>query len=180
MKKILNSLAFPAVSFFLVLAIYGSLTIANLDKKAQAAKNDGAKYDQQILQLQESINQYREKLNEVISTNNELSGKIANSTNQNFTTTTKEIPVQNILETKTVYQTEVREVDKNQATVTIQNVGSYTVALSGGESAFSILEKASKENSFPLKYDNYSFGVFVTGIAGIIPSGNQYWSFFYD
>ena len=52
--------------------------------------------------------------------------------------------------------------------------------LTDDETAFTILLKAGQENGFSVDYQMYDFGVFITGISGIIPTGNQYWAFYYN
>ena len=182
MKKIFKSLTFPAISILLILAIYGGLSIISLDKKASAAQSDNTKYDQRISELEGLLGQYSDKLNQVIATNNNLSEQLAAVANSKLKTVTVATPpeIKTITQTETIYQTEVKQVEKNEATVTIQNVGSYKVELEADNNAFTVLQRAAAEHGLPLTYDTYSFGVFITGIGGIVPSGNQFWSFYYN
>ena len=87
---------------------------------------------------------------------------------------------------KTVTKTVVKKVKvqvqpKDQVSVSIQNVGSYKVDLKTNDTAFTVLARAASENNFALNYQNYTgMGAFVTGIRDINPTGNQYWSFYYN
>ncbi|MFA5158648.1 MAG: DUF4430 domain-containing protein [Patescibacteria group bacterium] len=182
MKKIFKSLTFPAISILVILIIYGALSLKNLEKTSLAAGKNNSLDDQKIVQLESTLNQYQNKLNEVIAANNELTQKVLTLKTSAQPQVIKTIQSQpeKIIETQTVTQIVNHEVEKNEATVTIQNVGSYKVALESGDNAFSILKRAATEHGFPLTYDTYSFGVFITGIGGIVPSGNQFWSFYYN
>ena len=67
-----------------------------------------------------------------------------------------------------------------QATLTVENIGSFKVNIKENDTAFSILLRAGAENNLTVDYDSYSFGVFVKSIGGILPAKNQFWAFFYN
>ncbi len=58
----------------------------------------------------------------------------------------------------------------------------YKVNLKKNDTAFSVLLRASEENSFTLEYQNYEgLGTFVNCIAGICGGqDNKYWMFYYN
>jgi len=65
--------------------------------------------------------------------------------------------------------------------VEIQNQGTYTVELQNNDNAFTVLQRAAKENNFSLNYQNYgSLGVMVKGINDIDAHNNYYWAFYYN
>jgi len=71
-------------------------------------------------------------------------------------------------------------IEVKEATVKIENVGTYKIEIKSGDSAFSVLKKAASQNGFNLAYDTYDFGVFVTSIGGIKASNSQFWAFYYN
>lgn len=187
MNRFIKSLFFPLISIFIVFLIYFGLSLikVNKDFNRVLAKNN---------QLSSELDQLSTNLELLDSNLGEAQQSIKNIKDEKSATTSKfilgtpkpatvSVEKQNpepTIVTKTVVQKIEKEVEKNQATVTIQNVGSFKVLLQPSDTAFSILKRASEENSFPLTYDSYSFGVFITSIGGIKPEGNQYWAFYHN
>jgi len=187
MNRFIKSLFFPLISIFIVSLIYFGLSLIKTSKDFDRvlAKNN---------QLSSELDQLSANLELLDSNLREAQQSLENIQNEKSATTSKVIPgeakpatvfvekqnAEPTIVTKTVVQKMEKEVEKNQATVTIQNVGSFKVILQPNDTAFSILKRASEENSFPLTYDSYSFGVFITSIGGIKPEGNQYWAFYYN
>lgn len=186
MKKLFNYLRLLIISIFLIGLLYGGLNLANLNLQKVKAGQSQEDIAKKILSLEN-------KLNNLENHNSELENKIINleSDLNNITpVSSKPIEITKYIEKepiiKTVTQTKVvkeivrEEIEKNQAVVTIENIGSFRVDLQENENAFTILKEASTQNGFPLEYQEYSFGVFITSIGGIKPSGNQYWAFYYN
>jgi len=187
MNRFIKSLFFPLISIFIVSLIYFGLSLIKTSKDFDRvlAKNN---------QLSSELDQLSANLELLDSNLREAQQSLENIQNEKSATTSKVVPgeakpttvpiekqnAEPTIVTKTVVQKIEKEVEKNQATVTIQNVGSFKVILQPSDTAFSILKRASEENSFPLTYDSYSFGVFITSIGGIKPEGNQYWAFYYN
>lgn len=182
MNRKQKGLFFPIISLLLIAVIYSSLSIANLDKKAQASESNKSKYDQRISEFEILLEQYDKKLNKVAEENDNLSKQLATVANSKPQTVKVTTPgqVQTVTQTETVYQTEIKQIEKNQATVTIENVGAFKVNLQSNDNVLTVLKRASEQNNFGLKYDTYSFGVFITGIGGINPTGNKYWAFYFN
>ncbi len=187
MNRFIKSLFFPLISIFIVFLIYFGLSLikVNKDFNRVLAKNN---------QLSSELDQLSTNLELLDSNLREAQQSLENIKNEKTAVTSKVIPgearpatvsvekqnAEPTIVTKTVVQKIEKEVEKNQATVTIQNVGSFKVLLQPSDTAFSILKRASEENSFPLTYDSYSFGVFITSIGGIKPESNQYWAFYHN
>lgn len=194
MKKLLTSLTFPAISVLVVVIIYAGLSIENLNnqtktlqKQSQAITYNANDLQNKLNQLQAEVNQAKSLAQQTESTNNSLKQSLALAQKQINTLqsggskkTVNTIVAEPAVITRTITQTVNQQVEANQATVIIENVGSFKVDLQIGDNAFTILQRASVKNNFALVYQTYSFGVFITGIGGITPSGNQYWAFYYN
>ncbi|MEI8061078.1 MAG: DUF4430 domain-containing protein [Candidatus Berkelbacteria bacterium] len=183
MNKLFKSLMFPALSLLIVTLIYGGLSIASLNNQAKELKKENQARSSSLADLQNQLSQIQNKVNQTLSLNDNLQQSLSAAQKQisglqaKPAVQTASAPT---IITKTITQTVDRLVVLNQATITIENVGSYKVDLQSGDNAFNILQRAASQNNFALKYDTYSFGVFVTGIGGIVPTGNQYWAFYYN
>jgi F0F1-type ATP synthase membrane subunit b/b' len=187
MNRFIKSLFFPLISIFIVFLIYFGLSLIKVNKDFDRvlAKNN---------QLSSELDQLSTNLELLDSNLEEAQQSLENIKNEKTTITSKVIPgearpatvpvekqnAEPTIVTKTLVQKIEKEVEKNQATVTIQNVGSFKVILQPNDTAFSILKRASEENSFPITYDSYGFGVFITSIGGIKPENNQYWAFYHN
>ncbi|OGD56577.1 hypothetical protein A2V71_02680 [Candidatus Berkelbacteria bacterium RBG_13_40_8] len=144
--------------------------IANLEELVDQNKNQS---DGKIAELSEQLKAYAEQVayyKSLPMSPKEIAGA----------ETVKEIQYIEKPVTQIVTQTAIQGVEKNQAVVTIENLGSFQVDLKDNDNAFTILKRAGVENGFPIEYQEYSFGVFVTAIGGIKPVGNQYWAFYYN
>lgn len=196
-KSFLEKISFLLIALFLVAVVYGGLSIFKLQKQNQAMlakqnilENRIADLQNQIIDGQNKIAQVSDTLdkttNDLTKTKKDLAYYrqlalepkevlpeiIPATTNQPINV----IPA-SVTKTKTVY---VKAKPKYEAVVTIKNVGSYKVAVTAGDNAFTILKKAAAQYGFKLEYDTYSFGVFVTSIAGNKPAANQFWAFYYN
>ncbi|PIZ61298.1 hypothetical protein COY20_00550 [Candidatus Shapirobacteria bacterium CG_4_10_14_0_2_um_filter_40_12] len=186
MKKLLKSLIFPAISILIIAMIYAGLTIENLDNKALAAKkqNQDLSLKQSIIEKQ--LDEIQASIAQIINDNDGLRKNLAEAQKQILALQNRKV-IENsvsvaepVVITKVVTQKVTQEIERNEVAIIIENVGSYKVELQNGDNAFTVLERASTENDFTLTYDTYSFGVFITGIGGITPTGNQYWAFYYN
>ncbi len=194
MKKIVKSLIFPAIAILIVAIIYAGLSIENLNNQTKVLQkqNQTITYNANSLQntlsqLQNEVNQTKFRVNQSEDLNNSLKQSLAAAQKQILalqantkTKTSANLIPEPVIITKTITQTINQPVVLNQASVIIENVGSFKVNLQAGDNAFSVLQRASNQNNFALAYDTYSFGVFITGIGGITPTGNQYWAFYYN
>jgi len=174
--------------------IYGGLNFYNTKQDNQKLARSQQDLTVKLSQLENKIDADRQKIDELINNlkqaqeetthlkqkNQAVLGASAQETNietQIIEETVSAAPiVQTVAKTKTV----VVEKSKKEASVIIQNVGSYKVAVKTGDTAFSALQRAASQNGFTIKYQDYSFGVFVTEIANIKPAGSQYWAFYYN
>ncbi len=67
------------------------------------------------------------------------------------------------------------------AYINILGLGNYKVNLKENDTAFSILQRASRENNFTINYQNYnSLGAFIKCIAGVCNNDQYYWTFYYN
>ena len=185
MKKIQKSLIFPAISLLLIATIYGSLSIVNLQKQTELLKNQNQNLVSKISSLDDFSKENEIKINQLSSQNKDLANNLNQVSKQtsgsnNFGTKPSSSSPEQIVITKTVTETINQPIETNQATITIENVGSYKVDLQSGDNALTVLKRASERNNFQLIYDTYSFGVFITGIGGINPTGNKYWAFYFN
>jgi hypothetical protein len=72
-------------------------------------------------------------------------------------------------------------VPAKTVTVDIQNLGLYTVEISGNDTAYDVLIKAGKQNNFTITSEYYTgMGYFVSGINGIGSHDNYFWAFYYN
>ena len=186
MKKILKSLIFPAISILIIAMIYAGLTIENLNNKALAAKKQNQDLSLKQSNLEKQLDEIQASIIQITSDNNDLRKNLAETQKQILALQNRKVRensvsvAEPVVITKVVTQTLTQEIERNEATVIIENVGSYKINLQNGDNAFTVLERASAENGFALTYDTYPFGVFITGIGGITPTGNQYWAFYYN
>ena len=175
MNKLLKNLKFPAISLVIITIIYGGLTIENLLNQTKILNNKNQTISSDNANLQVQINQIQTKLSQVEALADK---KPTNEKNASGATLASEKTIET--KTNTITNTITQEIEKNQATVTIENIGSFKVDLQEGDNAFLVLKRAAEENSFPFEYKNYSFGVFITSIGNIAPKDNQFWAFYFN
>jgi hypothetical protein len=193
----MKSLSLLFVGLFLVIIIYGGLSINKLQKQNEALVLNQTKIQAKIISLQDDVSNQKnqiavlsgdlEKNQNDLASYKKLTYSLQKKINESelakaeaakltvvpaiaTKTSTKKI-------TKTVY---VPEAAKHENSVTVQGVGSYKVTTESGDNAFTALQKATKVGGFPIEYQSYSFGVFVTSIGGQKAAGNQYWAFYYN
>jgi len=184
MKKFIQSVFLLIIGLSLVGVVYGGVGVIQAVRASDNASKTQQALTQELLALQDqvesqnaAIGDLQNKLSEVQKLASEPKQILGTTTAQPAPAPAPEPVVQTVTKTKTVY---VKEAPKKQATVTIKGVGSFTVEITAGETAFSLLKKAAAQNGFSLDYQQYDFGVFVTAIGGIVPAGNQYWAFYFN
>jgi len=69
---------------------------------------------------------------------------------------------------------------KDTMAVKITGLGTYTVEVKAGDTAFDVLKKAAAQNGFSLEYQVYSFGVMVSKIGATETKGTYYWALYYN
>lgn len=202
-RKILAYLWLPIVSFALLALIYGGLTILDLKNQNQIQNQKQKNLEKQISQLSAEFNQLplvageRQQTN-IAKTNREIAGAADQTSTQTSTATPTNSTPEPFVKPKskpsaTAAPTSAPTITPTptpiptptptptaQATVAIENVGSYQVNLTTSETAFTILLRVAAENGFIIDYELYDFGAFVKCIANICPSQNQYWAFYYN
>ena len=201
-KSFLEKISFLLIALFLVAVVYGGLSIFKLQKQNQAMLAKQNILENRITDLQNQIIDGQNKMAQVSDTLDKTTNDLTKTKKdlayyKQLALQPKEVLPEkiatadqaiNIIPTpptitltktkiKTVY---VKEAPVYEATVTIKNVGSYKVAVTAGDNAFTALKKASEQYGFKIEYDTYSFGVFVTSIAGNKPAANQFWAFYYN
>lgn len=194
LKKIINSLGFLIFAALLAAMVYGGLSIyklkaenTDLNNKLETLADKVDDFQQKLADTQTNFDKVNTESQTKIT---DLEGKLASY--RSLAMAPKEIlgaqtqapaPIAEIkpavVETKTIIKT-VQAPVKKQASVIVQGIGSFKVDLKSGDTAFTVLKRAATANGFDIKYDNFSFGVFVTEIGGIKPVGNQYWAFYYN
>jgi len=177
MKKIIAYLWLPISAMVILAFIYGGLTLEDLKTKNQKLEQKQITLEEKMgsLELEGEVSKTeialsQEKIENLVSAPKGILGTAAER-NQNEKVETITNTVTNYLATPV----------KNQASVIIDGVGSYKVDIALNDTAFSILLKAARQNDFSVQSTIYEgLGAFITSIAGITPSGNQYWAFYYN
>ena len=203
MRKLLSYLWLPITASVVVILLYGSLNIVSLRIKNQNLEQKQNELRTKITQLEKEFDSL--KTIQVAGVKDEQSKtKKTIPTAEPSTTPTPQptpaptvaataIPTVRATSTPTPSTTLPRQTSGqvgasptptpvvDQATVTIENVGSYSVNLQESDTAFSILLRAGDENGFDVSYQIYEgLGAFVTCIAGICAHDNFYWAFYYN
>lgn len=174
-----NQWVFLLLALFLVGLIYGGFTISSLKKQTENLEG-------KITALNDQVNMIEEK-NGLLGEKNIALEKDLKSLESKLAYYRSQVNQPQILGVKT--EAEKKETIQpvltvatpaKTASVIVDGLGSFKVKIASNETAFSLLQKAAKQNSFELKYDNYSFGAFVTGIGSVAIKDNQYWAFYYN
>lgn len=190
-NNLLNYLTFLLLAIIITGFIYGGLTINKLYKTNLALETKQTTLENKIISLE---NKVIDNQNQLVVLNDKLDQndkKLAFYRKQTLDAQaqlaqikTEPIVAQpvNTIQTaiKTVTKRVYVEKPKYETTLTIEGIGSYKIAVASGDTAFSILKKASVQYGLEIDYDTFSFGVFVKEIAGLKPVGNQYWAFYYN
>lgn len=170
MKKIINYFGLPIFALVIILILYFALTIRNLQNQNQKLVASVDKITEQLNQTSDNLTQQlaqeQNQINDLQSTD---SKKVSSGSVVKYT------PI-----VQTVTQQVTKEIEKNQATVTIQNIGSFKMDLQSNDTAFSVTKRAAEQNGFALNFTMYSFGAFINSIGTITPTGNQYWAFYFN
>lgn len=188
----LEKLRLPAIALAIIAIIYGGLIIRDLKSQVGDLNKQNQANIFKANELASRLDQLQNDVNVAKANNDNLAANLAQSQKQ-ISSLQNQIAIKKVagvsspivnlepaVVTKTITQTITKEVEKNQATVTIENVGSYKVDLQAGDNAFEVLKRAASENNFAIDYEVYSFGVFVKSIGGVVPQGNQYWAFYFN
>jgi len=181
MKKILISYWLPIAATVILAFVYGGLSIADLKIKNQNFEERISQQQEAVVNIQKENTSSKERLEKLqtdfadyqnsSSASKKILGASVATPNQNE-------KVKIVTNTITEY---LPASAKDQAGVIIDGVGSYKVEIEANDTAFSLLEKAANLNGFTIQYSMYEgLGAFITGIAGIVPVGNQYWAFYYN
>jgi uncharacterized coiled-coil protein SlyX len=183
------------IGLFLIIIVFGGLSINSLQNQNKKLEASQTRLENQITDLENNValNQtqistlsddlsknkndlayykkltysLQQKINDSVASNNNTSAIIPAIATK---ATVKKV-------TNTVY---VKAPVAHETSVTVQGVGSYKVDVASGDNAFTSLKKASKIGGFPIDYQSYSYGVFITSIGGQMATGNQYWAFYYN
>lgn len=194
MKKVINNLYLPLLALIIIGAMYGYISINNLNNKYKELSQKQIDSELKLADLEKVNNDNKVILDDNQNRLADYQKQIDNlkriayapkiilgDSTQADSQVTPTI-INAAVAPKTITKTVVlkKEVVKKQVSVVIDGIGSYQVNWQAGDTAWSILKRASTKNNFVLQYQMYDFGVFVTGIGGIAPKGNQYWAFYYN
>lgn len=210
-KSLFEKVGFLLLSLVLVAMIYGGLSLNKLQKQNQVLGAKQTQLENKIASLEtnnidsqnkiSALSDNLQKNSDQIAYYKTLTSNLQKENDQNklaladikstsATTALPSTPVDQAISpavlkpiiktvTKKVY---IKETPIIQATVSVQNVGSYKVDLKAGDTAFSILQRAADNNNFKIDATNFGgdMGYMVNSIDGIVPVGKQYWSFYYN
>lgn len=192
MIKIINYIKLPIFALITLVFIYGGINLAQAKNEISELKNTKTN----IVSVTESPKPETPKPVETTTYK-----PVANNSITQETAQIKETPTPQISEiittpspVKTVKKSSEKTSSSNtitkptptptieikEATIKIENVGTYKVEIKAGDSTFSILKRAASQNGFAIAYDTYDFGVFVTSIDGIKANNSQFWAFYYN
>ena len=190
MRRIIAVLWLPIVAMTIVAAIYGGLNIADLKNQNQNLDQKQKKLEKQIAQLEDAFNNSRTVQVAGIKDEQPKAKKTIPTVEPMATSTPQPSPAPTATPTPTPTRTSTPTPTPTltatptaieQATVAIENVGTYAVNLENDDTAFSILLCAGQENGFSVDYQTYEdLGAFVNCIAGICSHDNYYWAFYYN
>jgi len=198
MRKILIYLWLPLVSLAVLALIYGGLTIFDLKNQNQSLSQKQKEFEKQISLLEnkfEELAASTKQENQQPGAPKKIAGLSTKATPTLIPTSTPSTtlgasptPTPRLTPTPTPTPTPApistptpTPTPVSQASVEIENVGTYAVHLEIGDTAFSILLRAGQENSFNVEYQTYEeLGAFVTCIAGICSHDYYYWAFYYN
>jgi len=186
MRRIIAVLWLPIVAMTIVALIYGGLTIADLKYQNQKLNQKQKNLEKQIAQLENEFSSL--KTIQVAGTKDEQpkTKKTTPIIESSATPTPQPTPVPTAtpIPTPTITSIPIPTptlTPVEQATVAIENVGTYAVNLEIDDTTFSILLRAGQENGLSVEYQIYEdMGAFVTCIAGICGHDNYYWAFYYN
>ena len=190
-----KNLGLLIIGLFLVITVFGGLTLNKLNKQNKDLQANQTKLESQIASLQSDVTTHENKINDLndslvkeqkdLASYKNLAYNLQKKIDQNIADQQNTATIIPAVATKTVTKKVTQKVyvdapAKHQASVTIQGVGSYQVDIASGDTAFTSLQKAAKVGGFPLDYQTYSFGVFVNSIGNTKPAANEYWAFYYN
>lgn len=176
MNKYLTKFQLPIFALAVILAIYGYLTIKDLTDKTSKLKEQNQKISNDFKSLSAKI---ETDSNRLASYQAEIDNLKNKTTAPRILGTTTPEP---ITLTKIITQTQTKEIEKNQAVVSIDQIGKFNIDLQEGDTAYTVIKRASKENNFVLKTTDWggNLGIMIDSIGDIIPVGHQFWAFYYN
>lgn len=194
MIKIINYIKLPIFALITLMFIYGGINLVQAKNEISSLKNTKTN----IVSTAEIPKVETPKPIEIVKykpvSNNSITQETAQieetPTQQTSETIAVPTPVKTVKKTsgKSSSSNTVEEptptptptIEIKEATIKIENIGTFKVEIQAGDSAFSILKRAASQNGFGLVYDTYDFGVFVTSINGTKASNSQFWAFYYN
>lgn len=201
-KSLIEKFGFLFISLILVILVYGGLNIFKLQKENQilatkqtALENKIITLEGQIIDNQNDLAKVNQDLenttNKLQKNTNELAyyknmaldlKTAAEQTSQTQLAVDQEIKLE---PAKTVIQkVYVKAKPKYEASVVVEGVGKFKVAVQAGDTAYSVLKKASDQNGFALKTTDWGgdLGISIDGIGGINPTlaEHKFWAFYYN
>lgn len=190
-SNVLDYLSFLFLGLIIAGFLYGGLTINKLTKINQALEARQNQLEDKITGLDAKIIDHQNQLitfgDQLTQNEKKLSyyrklalDAQAELDKKKIETPPKEVAGAVTTAIKTVTKKVYIETPKYESTLTIEGIGSYKVNVTSGDTAFTILKKASDQYGLKISYDTFSFGVFITEVAGLKPVGNQYWAFYYN
>ena len=204
MQKWLSYLWLPITAGAILVILYGTLTLADLKIKNQGLEQKQNELQNKITQLENNLGDLRVQVagvkEEKPSTNRRVLATIDQATSSpepllpsptptltatatwtpTPTPTSTWTPTPTPTSTPTITPTPI-PTPIEQATVAIEDVGTYTIDLQTDDTAFTILLRAGSKNGFTIEYQTYEgLGAFVTCIANICSHDNFYWAFYYN
>ncbi len=190
-----KNLGLLIIGLFLVITVFGGLTLNKLDKQNKDLQANQFKLESQIASLQNDVTTHENKINDLndnlaqeqkdLTSYKKLAYSLQKKIDDNTVAQQNAATIIPAVATKTITKKVTQKVyvdapAKHQTSVTVQGVGSYQVDVVSGDNAFTSLQKAAKIGGFPIDYQTYSFGVFVTSIGNTKPAANEYWAFYYN
>jgi len=196
MRRLLSYLWLPITAAMVLLFLYGGLTIADLKYQNQNLEQKQKNLEKQITQLESDFSSLKtiqvagtkdeppktKKTISIIESSATPTPQLTPTPKATLTSTPTAAPTSTPTPTpSTTLGTSPIPTPALQATVAIENVGTYIVDLKSDDTAFSILLRAANENGFSVEYQTYEgMGAFVSSIAGISSHDNYYWAFYYN
>lgn len=191
MQKILSYHWLPITAGLVVILIYGTLNIADLKIKNQKSEQKQNELQSKIVQLENNLGNLNVQMagieekkkstsKTVLAAKDEVRNEVPTLPTPIPSLAVKKTPTPTPTSTPTPTPT-LTPTPVSQASVAIENVGTYTVDLELNDTAFSILLRAGLSNNFNVEYQTYEgMGAFVSCIAGICTHDNFYWAFYYN
>ncbi len=62
----------------------------------------------------------------------------------------------------------------------IQSVGNYQIEYQDNDTGWDIMKRAAAKYHFPMKYQIFDFGIYISSIGGIEPEYGSYWALYHN